>query len=188
MLYGLGDIRMRRLFIEQEAAGEERKRREHRRLDALLGYCESPSCRRSVLLDYFGEESKPCGNCDVCLDPVDMVDGVAEGQMVLSAVHQTGQRFGAVHIIDVLRGQMTEKVTAAGHDRLSCFGTGGDHTAVNVDDWTTTQFGLNRSINLKRCRETVTTPAESTRHFPSLTHRRHTEHRIRFRSEPNSQS
>ncbi len=132
MLYGLGDIRMRRLFIEQEAAGEERKRREHRRLDALLGYCESPSCRRSVLLDYFGEESTPCGNCDVCLDPVDMVDGVAEGQMALSAVQQTGQRFGAVHIIDVLRGQMTEKVTEAGHDRLPCFGTGGEH---NKEQW-----------------------------------------------------
>jgi ATP-dependent DNA helicase RecQ len=132
MLYGLGDIRMRRLFIEQEAAGEERKRREHRRLDALLGYCESPSCRRSVLLDYFGEESTPCGNCDVCLDPVDMVDGVAQGQMVLSAVHQTGQRFGAVHIIGVLRGQMTEKVTEAGHDRLPCFGTGGEH---NKEQW-----------------------------------------------------
>ncbi len=132
MLYGLGDIRMRRLFIEQEAAGEERKRREHRRLDALLGYCESPSCRRSVLLDYFGEESTPCDNCDVCLDPVDMVDGVAEGQMVLSAVQQTGQRFGAVHIIDVLRGQMTEKVTEAGHDRLPCFGTGGEH---NKEQW-----------------------------------------------------
>ncbi|MCZ6838815.1 MAG: DNA helicase RecQ [Alphaproteobacteria bacterium] len=132
MLYGLGDIRMRRLFIEQEAAGEERKRREHRRLDALLGYCESPSCRRSVLLGYFGEESTPCDNCDVCLDPVDMVDGVAEGQMVLSAVQQTGQRFGAVHIIDVLRGQMTEKVTEAGHDRLPCFGTGGEH---NKEQW-----------------------------------------------------
>ncbi len=132
MLYGLGDIRMRRLFIEQEAAGEERKRREHRRLDALLGYCESPSCRRSVLLDYFGEESTPCDNCDVCLDPVELVDGVAEGQMVLSAVQQTGQRFGAVHIIDVLRGQMTEKVTEAGHDRLPCFGTGGEH---NKEQW-----------------------------------------------------
>ncbi|MCZ6590690.1 MAG: DNA helicase RecQ [Alphaproteobacteria bacterium] len=132
MLYGLGDIRMRRLFIEQEAAGEERKRREHRRLDALLGYCESPSCRRSVLLGYFGEESTPCDNCDVCLDPVDMVDGVAEGQMVLLAVQQTGQRFGAVHIIDVLRGQMTEKVTGAGHDRLPCFGTGGEH---NKEQW-----------------------------------------------------
>ncbi|NKB49015.1 MAG: DNA helicase RecQ [Alphaproteobacteria bacterium] len=127
MLYGLGDIRMRRVFIEQEAAGDERKRREHQRLDALLGYCESPACRRGVLLDYFGEHSEPCGNCDICLDPVDMTDGTGEGQKVLSAIHQTGNRFGAVQIIDVLRGQMTAKVTEAGHDRLAVFATGAEH-------------------------------------------------------------
>ena len=132
LLYGLGDIRMRRLFIEQEAAGEERKRREHHRLDALLGFCESSTCRRAVLLDYFGEQTGPCGNCDACLDPVDRVDGTVAGQKVLSAVHQTGQRFGAVHIIDVLRGQGTEKVAAAGHDRLPGFGTGGE---LNKEQW-----------------------------------------------------
>ena len=127
MLYGLGDIRMRRVFIEQEDAGEERKRREHRRLDALLGYCESPACRRGVLLAYFGEKTEPCGNCDVCLDPADMVDGTAEGRQAISAVNQTGQRFGAVHIIDVLRGALTEKVAKAGHDRLAIFGAGAEH-------------------------------------------------------------
>jgi len=127
MLYGLGDIRMRRVFIEQEEAGEERKRRENRRLDALLGYCESPACRRRALLAYFGERTEPCGNCDACLDPVEMVDGTAEGQKVLSAVRRTGQRFGAVHIIDVLRGTLTEKVAKAGHDRLPAFGTGAEH-------------------------------------------------------------
>ena len=132
LLYGLGDIRMRRLFIEQEAAGEERKRREHHRLDALLGFCESSTCRRRILLDYFGEQTQACGNCDACLDPVDMVDGTAEGQKALSAVEQTGQRFGAVHIIDVLRGHMTEKVTAAGHDRLPSFNTGAEH---NKEQW-----------------------------------------------------
>lgn len=132
MLYGLGDIRMRRVFIEQEAAGEERTRREHQRLDALLGFCESASCRRSVLLDYFGEQSEPCGNCDVCIDPVDRVDGTAEGQKVLAAIQQSGERFGAVHVIDILRGQMTEKVTAAGHDRLPAFGTGAEH---NKEAW-----------------------------------------------------
>ena len=126
MLYGLGDIRMRRVFIEQEEAGEERKRREHRRLDALLGYCESPACRRGVLLAYFGERIEPCGNCDVCLDPADMVDGTAAGQNVISAVTRTGQRFGAVHIIDVLRGTLTEKVARAGHDRLPTFGAGAE--------------------------------------------------------------
>ena len=69
MLYGLADIRMRRQFIEEEDAGAERRRREHKRLDALLGYCEAPACRRVTLLEYFGEQNEPCGNCDVCLDP-----------------------------------------------------------------------------------------------------------------------
>lgn len=127
MLYGLGDIRMRRVFIEQEDTNEERRRREHRRLDALLGYCESPACRRGVLLDYFGEQIKPCGNCDICIDPVEMVDGVAVAQKILAAVQGTGQRYGAAHIIDVLRGAQTEKVAGARHDELPVFGTGGEH-------------------------------------------------------------
>ena len=126
MLYGLGDIRMRRVFIEQEEAGEERKRREHRRLDALLGYCESPACRRGILLEYFGEATTPCGNCDICLDAVEMVDGTVEGQKALAAVMETGNRFGAVHIIDVLHGAQTEKVARAGHDRLPSFGIGAE--------------------------------------------------------------
>ena len=124
MLHGLGDIRMRRVFIENEDSGPERKRREHRRLDALLGYCESPACRRSVLLTYFGERNEPCGNCDICLDPVEMLDGTVEGQQVMATVYRTGQRYGAAHIIDVLRGTETEKVVKAGHDRLDTFGAG----------------------------------------------------------------
>jgi ATP-dependent DNA helicase RecQ len=132
MLYGLGDIRMRRVFIEQEEAGEERKRREHRRLDALLGYCESPACRRSILLEYFGERATPCGNCDICLDAVEMVHGTMEGQKVLAAVCETGNRFGAVHVIDVLHGAQTEKVAKAGHDRLPSFGSG---AAFKKEQW-----------------------------------------------------
>ncbi len=132
MLYGLDDIRMRRVFIEQEEAGDERKRREHQRLDALVGYCESPACRRRALLEYFGEQSGACGNCDVCIDPVDMVDGTTEGQQALSAVLRTGQRYGAAHIIDVLRGTETEKVMKAGHDRLPTFGAGAEH---KVQEW-----------------------------------------------------
>ena len=124
MLYGMADIRMRRVFIEEEDSGDERKRREHKRLDALLGYCEAPSCRRQVLLSYFGETMTPCGNCDVCLDPAEMTDGTEEAQKVLSAVWRTGARFGAAHIIDILRGTETEKVTRAGHDRLPTFGLG----------------------------------------------------------------
>jgi ATP-dependent DNA helicase RecQ len=126
MLYGLDDIRMRRLFIEREDAGLERKRREHRRLDALLGYCEAPACRRQTLLGYFGEDAAPCGNCDICLDPIERVDGMAEAQKVLAAVGGTGQRYGAAHIIDVLRGAATDKVAGAGHDRLAAFGAGAE--------------------------------------------------------------
>jgi ATP-dependent DNA helicase RecQ len=124
MLYGLADIRMRRVFIEQEEAGDDRKRREHKRLDALLGYCEAPSCRRASLLDYFGEQIEPCGNCDVCLNPADRIDGTEDAQKILSAIYRTGERFGAAHIIDVLRGTETEKIVRAGHDRLPTFGAG----------------------------------------------------------------
>ena len=124
MLYGLDDIRIRRLFVEQEDAGEQRKRREHKRLDAFIGYCESPQCRRQTLLAYFGEEAETCGNCDICLDPPEMADGTLEGQQVLSTVYRTGQRFGAGHIVDVLRGSRSEKVTRAGHERLPTFGLG----------------------------------------------------------------
>ena len=126
MLYGLADIRMRRQFIEEEDAGAERRLREHKRLDALLGYCEAPACRRVTLLEYFGERIEPCGNCDVCVDPLERVDGTEDAQKVLSAVYRTGQRFGAAHVIDVLRGAATEKIERAGHDRLPTFGIGGD--------------------------------------------------------------
>ncbi len=132
LLYGLDDIRMRRLFIEQEDAGADRKRREHKRLDALIGYCESPGCRRRALLSYFGERIDRCGNCDVCLEPVDVADGTEEGRKVLSAVHRTGQRFGAAHIIDVLRGGRTEKVAKFGHHRLPTFGAGAD---LGKEEW-----------------------------------------------------
>ena len=86
MLYGLADIRMRRQFVEGEDAGPERKRREHKRLDALLGYCEAPSCRRVALLDYFGEHIGACGNCDCCLHPAERLDGTEEARMILSVV------------------------------------------------------------------------------------------------------
>ncbi len=126
MLYGLADIRMRRQFIEEEDAGTERRRREHKRLDALLGYCEAPACRRVTLLEYFGERIEPCGNCDVCRDPAERVDGTEDARKILSAVYRTGERFGAAHVIDVLRGASTEKVERAGHHRLPTFGAGAD--------------------------------------------------------------
>jgi ATP-dependent DNA helicase RecQ len=126
MIFGLEDLRVRRMFIDQEDAGDERRRREHKRLDALVAYCESPTCRRQALLAYFGEAIAPCGNCDVCLDPVETADGTIEAQKILSAVHRTGQRYGAAHIVDILEGKAAEKITAAGHDRLPTFGVGRD--------------------------------------------------------------
>ncbi len=125
MLYGFDDIRMRRMFIDQSEAAEDKKRVEHRRLDALLAFCEAPTCRRRTLLAYFGEPGdEPCGNCDLCLDPLPVVDGTAAAQLVLAAVEATGERFGAGHVIDVLLGKPNDKLTRFGHDRLPEFGSG----------------------------------------------------------------
>ena len=127
MLYGLDAIRLRRRFIEEEDSDAHHKRRAHKRLESFIGYCESPECRRRALLAYFGETLETCGNCDICLDPPEVADGTLQGQQVLSAVYRTGQRFGAAHIIEVLRGIGSEKVTRSGHDRLPTFGLGAEH-------------------------------------------------------------
>ncbi len=124
MLFGLADIRMRRMFIDQEDSSEDRKRREHQRLGALVGYCEASTCRRRTLLAYFGEQSAPCGNCDACIDPAVTVDGTAEAWTVLAAVLETGERYGATHVVDILRGAETEKILASGHSQLSTYGKG----------------------------------------------------------------
>lgn len=126
LLYGLDDIRMRRVFIEQEESAPDRKRREHKRLDALIAYCEAPSCRRCMLLRYFGEDITACGNCDVCRDPVETLEGTVEACMVLSAIQGTGQMFGAVHIIGVLRGSENEKIMRFRHHALPTYGAGAD--------------------------------------------------------------
>ncbi|MDH4247167.1 MAG: DNA helicase RecQ [Deltaproteobacteria bacterium] len=122
MLYGLDDIRMRRHFIETEGAEEPLKRRQHQRLDLLLSYCESVTCRRVPLLAYFGETARPCGNCDNCRNPVETQDGSDLARTVLAAVQATGQRFGATHIRDVLLGAHTARIRELGHDRLPVFG------------------------------------------------------------------
>ncbi|MEQ8332614.1 DNA helicase RecQ [Nisaea sp.] len=132
MLYGLDDIRMRRMFIDQEHEDGDRRRREHKRLDALIAYCEAAECRRQSLLRYFGEESEPCGNCDACLEPMDLVDGSEEAVLALKTIQATGQRFGTVHIVDVLRGGNTERIRKFGHDKVATYGSG---TAHNAKDW-----------------------------------------------------
>lgn len=126
MLYGFDDIRMRRMFIEEEDVGDDRKRREHQRLNALLSYCEAPTCRRQTLLNYFGEDIAPCGACDVCLEPVETLDGTTLALMAFDTIAETGARFGVGHVIDVVRGGDTEKVLKFGHDRLASFARGKD--------------------------------------------------------------
>ncbi len=126
MAYGLQDVVLQRSRIDDSTAPPEQKRLEAQKLNALLAYCEAPRCRRVVLLDYFGEQHAPCGNCDVCLDPPELFDGTVVAQKALSAVFRTGQRFGALHVIDVLRGKKSDKAAQWGHDQLSVFGIGAD--------------------------------------------------------------
>jgi ATP-dependent DNA helicase RecQ len=127
MAYGLADVVQRRRMIDEGAAPDEVKRIERAKLDALLGVCETAACRRQALLAHFGEvHPGHCGNCDTCLSPVETWDATVAAQKVLSAIHRTGRRYGAAHIVDVLRGSDTEKVRAAGHEKLPTFGVGSD--------------------------------------------------------------
>jgi ATP-dependent DNA helicase RecQ len=127
MSYGYGDAVLIRQLVEGSEAPEERKRVEHRKLNALLGYCETVECRRAVLLRYFGEEySGACGNCDTCLEPVATYDGTETAQKALSNVFRTGQSFGAAYLADVLTGTPNDRIRRKGHDRISTFGIGGE--------------------------------------------------------------
>lgn len=125
MTYGLGDVVSMRQMLDKGDAPEERKMVERQKLDALLGFCESTSCRHQTLLRYFGEQhAGNCGQCDNCLEPVDTWDATQAAQMALSCVYRTGQRFGVVHLIDVLLGKPTPKVRQFSHGNLSTFGIG----------------------------------------------------------------
>ena len=127
MCYGLGDVVTLIQFIAQSESGEERKRVERAKLDALIGYAESTTCRRQRLLGYFGESAlSHCGNCDNCLAPPQTWDGTVAAQKALSCVIRTGQRYGVGHLTDVLRGEATERVRALRHDALPTFGIGND--------------------------------------------------------------
>lgn len=125
MTYGLGDVVSMRQMLMSGDAPEERKRVELQKLDALLGYCESTDCRHQAVLRYFGEEhSGNCGECDNCLSPVDTWNATKPAQMALSCIYRTGQRFGVVHLIDVLLGKLTPKIEQFSHQQLSTFGIG----------------------------------------------------------------
>jgi ATP-dependent DNA helicase RecQ len=134
MAYGLSDIVQQRRMIEESSGSDTFKRVSIGKLEALVGLAETAGCRRARLLRYFGEtlSSANCGNCDNCLSPPVLRDGKVLAQKLLSCAYRTGQRFGAMHLIDVLIGRMTERVKQFGHDKLSVFGIGRD---LNEQQW-----------------------------------------------------
>jgi ATP-dependent DNA helicase RecQ len=134
MAYGLSDIVQQRRMIEESTGADAFKRVSIGKLEALVGLAETTGCRRSRLLGYFGETpaSTKCGNCDNCLSPPLVRDGKVAAQKLLSCAYRTGQRFGAMHLIDILIGRLTERVKQFGHDRLSVFGIGRE---LNEKQW-----------------------------------------------------
>ena len=128
-LYGADDIRLRRAQIDEGMAPVERKEADHARLNALLGLAEALNCRRQVLLAYFGEEmEEPCGNCDLCEKPPALFDGTTAVRKALSAMLRTEERFGTGHLVDILLGNKTTKVSQRGHHNLQTFGAGREYS------------------------------------------------------------
>ncbi|MGI6879621.1 DNA helicase RecQ [Microbacterium sp. gxy059] len=136
MAYGLGDVVQQRRMIAQGEGDRAIQMRQQQHLDAMLALCETVSCRRQNLLAYFGQESGPCGNCDTCLEPPETWDGLVAAQKLMSTIvrlqRERGQSFGAGHLIDILRGKSTERMTRFRHDQLSTFGIGDD---LSEQDW-----------------------------------------------------
>lgn len=133
MVYGLQDVIKLRQMLESSQGNDHFKRVERQKLDAMLGLCEVTSCRRQVLLRYFGDElDQPCGNCDTCLNPPETWDGTVAVQKALSCVFRTGQRFGVTYLIDVLRGSEHERILQAGHHQVSTYGIG---TELSANEW-----------------------------------------------------
>jgi ATP-dependent DNA helicase RecQ len=136
LAYGLADVVQQRKMIDESEGDAAHRRRLAQHLDAMLGLCETVECRRVQMLDYFGEQGEPCGNCDTCLTPPESWDGTVAAQKVLSTVarlrRERGQGFGAGQIIDILRGKRTAKIEQFGHDSLSVFGVGAE---LSEGDW-----------------------------------------------------
>ncbi|SFR39263.1 ATP-dependent DNA helicase RecQ [Marinobacter gudaonensis] len=133
MVYGLQDVIKLRQMLESSQGNDQFKRVERQKLDAMLGLCEVTSCRRQVLLRYFGDQlEEPCGNCDTCLNPPETWDGTVAVQKALSCVFRTGQRFGVTYLIDVLRGSENERILQSGHHQVSTYGIG---TELSANEW-----------------------------------------------------
>jgi ATP-dependent DNA helicase RecQ len=134
MLYGMEDVAMQRMWIESSEAKDEQKRIQHHKLNALLGLCEAVSCRRQILLEYFGDHGEPCGFCDTCDTKPETFDGTVAAQKALSASYRTGGRFGVSYLIAVLLGKSEQDPRIAGlkHDQQSTFGIG---TEYSKSEW-----------------------------------------------------
>ncbi|MCE1248124.1 MAG: DNA helicase RecQ [Firmicutes bacterium] len=133
MTYGLADVILLRQLQEKSEADEKHKKVERRKLDALLGLCETTSCRRKAMLSYFGEEyPDSCGNCDTCLVPPEDMDGTLAARKALFAVYMTNQKFGTGHLISILTGKMTDRILQFGHNKIKAFGGG---TEFKPDEW-----------------------------------------------------
>ena len=128
LFYSLQDMIKRQRMIFESDGTDQFKYNEYARLEALLGYCETTGCRRQVLLSYFDDKPAPCGNCDNCLNPPEVVNYVEQARFIIETIYQTGQFFGASHIIDVVRGASNAKIKEKQHDALAVFGKGGSRS------------------------------------------------------------
>ena len=130
MVYGFQDVTKLRQMLDSAQGDEQHKRVEQIKLNAMLGFCELTTCRRHALLAYFDEAAaEQCGNCDTCLTPVETWDGTKAAQKALSVIYRTDQRFGVSHLVDVLLGKASDKISQFGHDQLSLYGIGQEHSA-----------------------------------------------------------
>ncbi|MFF1875633.1 RQC domain-containing protein, partial [Kitasatospora herbaricolor] len=136
LAYGLNDVVQQRRMIDDSPGDLAHRRRMTQHLDAMLALCETVQCRRVNLLNYFGQRAEPCGNCDTCLSPPESWDGTVPAQKLLSTVvrlqRERNQRFGAGHLIDILRGKRTPRVEQYGHDALATWGIGAD---ISESQW-----------------------------------------------------
>jgi ATP-dependent DNA helicase RecQ len=124
MLFGLQDSMMQRRFIDDSTASPEQKEIERRKLESLLKLCQTPSCRRKMVLEYFGDTCESCGNCDTCLNTAATFDATIPAQKALSCAYRTGQRFSMSYLVDVLLGEENDRIRMFGHDKISTFGIG----------------------------------------------------------------
>jgi ATP-dependent DNA helicase RecQ len=135
MLFGMGDVMTARKLIEN-SDNSERVRIEIQKLNAMVGYAEALTCRRRALLAYFGDLTEHrCDNCDICTDPPERFDATEAARKALSCVYRVGERFGMMHVIEVLRGSKSQRIMELGHDRLSTYGIGTD---ISGSDWENT--------------------------------------------------